>query len=90
MKLREYGLIMWKLAHSQTISQDEMGGIAWELKDLVEDWSVDNTGEVGHNVQWFWSDYRDYERFLAFKKQEDIDNELLKKDPTNLSIKDDV
>lgn len=62
MKLREYGLIAWQLSQSKTISSEEVGGLLWEIKDLVDDWGLENTGEVGNNIKWFLEDWKDYEK----------------------------
>ena len=60
MKLREYGLIIWKLSHESDITSENVGNLAYEFKDLVEDWAEDNSVTDTKSRLWMQESYQHF------------------------------
>lgn len=67
MKLREYGFIIWKLSGSSTLESQELGDLAWSLRELVEDWQDDNSVNEGQAADWLREDYKSWEHIQQQK-----------------------
>lgn len=71
MKLREFGFIMWYLAGTKTLEDRELGDIVWQLRELVDDWALENSVNEGNNADWIREDYNGWQYSQQHKHEQE-------------------